>query len=241
MFFKRVTSPTVPQPQNSKSQRPKSPTSDTTTGTAVQEPPRKRTRRNRRKKPKLDSRTPSLGHITAAKPIPDEPDQRSPEPVKPPTDSEAPFILVSKAPKKANATRPQPTKKATLRPVVVLVKVSEGRTYADTLRAVRDTVIDFDSMGTRVTSMKRILKGDLLVGLTKGAKAMAATAVIRDKLAATMPDTVVTRLRHTTEVEIVDLDEITTREEVRAAIVKSMHGDDPPADDQVKVTGLWAT
>lgn len=57
--------------------------------------------------------------------------------------------------------------------------------------------------------------------LTKGSKATATTSVIRDKLTATIVGIVVTMLRHTADVEIMDLDEVTSKDEVLAAILKT--------------------
>lgn len=119
--------------------------------------------------------------------------------------------------------------------------VGDGRTYTDTLRAVREMVIDFEAMGTHVTAMRKTLKGDLLVELTKGAKAIVATSVIRDKLADTITESVVTKLRHTAEVEICDLDEVTTKEEVLTTIRKAIRDDELPSEDEVQITSLWAT
>jgi len=96
-------------------------------------------------------------------------------------------------------------------------------------------------MGTHVTAMRKTLKGDLLVELTKGAKAIAATSLIQNTLANKITGSIVTRLLHTAEVEIVDLDEVTTKEEVLNAILRALHGDESPVNDLVKVTGLWAT
>jgi len=95
---------------------------------------------------------------------------------------EEPYTLVEKATRKPTAPRPQTARRTVQKPAAALVKVATARTYADTLRAVRDTEIDFEAMGTHVTSMRKTIKGDLLVELTKGAKATAATLVIRDKL-----------------------------------------------------------
>jgi len=92
-----------------------------------------------------------------------------------------------------------------------------------------------------VTSIRKTIKGDLLVELTKGSKATAATSVIRDKLAATMVGSMITRLRHTADVEITDLDEVTIKDEVLAAILKILNDDDLSLAEEVKITGLWAT
>lgn len=95
-------------------------------------------------------------------------------------------------------------------------------------------------MGTHVTAIRKTLKGDLLVELTKGTKAVAATLNIQNELLKKLPGTIVTRLRHSAEVEITDLDEVTTKEEVLAAILKAIPGDDLPPEE-VKVNGLLAT
>lgn len=73
--------------------------------------------------------------------------------------------------------------------------------------------------------------------LTKGAKTIAATSVICDKSAGKISKSIATRLRHTSEVKITDLDEVTTKEEILTVICKALHcGDDLSIDDEVKVT-----
>jgi hypothetical protein len=197
-------------------------------------------RRRKTKKSKLDQRTPAGNTPAQAKTAP--PSEATSQPGKTqPEEPEEPFTLVANTRSKPNANRPQTTRKTAVRPAAVLIKVGEGRTYADTLRQVRGTQIDFEGLGTHVTSMRKTLKGDLLVELTKGAKATAATAAIRDKLAESIEGSTVTRLRHTAEIEITDLDEVTTKEEVLAAIIKSAPDDQPLSADDVKITGLWAT
>ncbi|KAF5177136.1 hypothetical protein FRX31_033277, partial [Thalictrum thalictroides] len=192
----------------------------------------KRRQRNKdaKTKNKNDERTPP--HATPAeKPTTSgEPKTIYPEQV------EEPFTVVDRTAKTKIPPRTQTARKTVLRSAAVLVKVPEGRTYADTLRAVRLTDIDFEGMGTHVTSMRKTRNGDLLVELTKGAKATAATSVIRDKLAENISGSVVTRLRHTAEVEITDLDEVATKEEVLAAIHKAILGDDLPSGEEIKIT-----
>jgi len=194
-------------------------------------------RNNAKNKGKKDSRTPT--HIipaekptTLAEPTTCQPE---PEPI------EEPFTVVDRSAKKKTLPRTQTARKTVQRSAAVLVKVSEGRTYADTLREVRQTDIDFEGMGTHVTSMRKTRSGDLLVELTKGAKATAATSVIRDKLAEKMAGSVVTRLRHTADVEIIDLDEVTTKSEVLDAILKALSDEDLLSAEEIKITGLWAT
>lgn len=197
-------------------------------------------RRRKIRKNKSDTRTPKAKPRTQGKEVPltDPAKQQEDRPAEP---EEVPFTLVEKATRKPPVPRPQPPRKIVQRPAALLVKVSEGKTYADTLRAVRGTAIDFEGMGTHVTAIRKTLKGDLLVELTKGAKAIAATSVIRDKLAESMAGSVVTRLRHTAEVEITDLDEVTTKAEVLAAILKALREEDLPSAEDIKITGLWVT
>lgn len=106
--------------------------------------------------------------------------------------AEEPFVLVERPVRIVNAPSTQPIRKANLRPAAVLVKVSGGWSYADTLRAVRATEMDFEAISTHVISMKKTMKGDLLVELTKGAKAIAASSKIRDQLAEAITGSVVT-------------------------------------------------
>ncbi|KAL4085317.1 hypothetical protein QTP88_027176 [Uroleucon formosanum] len=146
------------------------------------------------------------------------------------------FTLVQRLARKSNTPITQLARKARKRPAAVLVKINEGRTYADTLPT--GTNIDFEAMGTHVTSIRKTLKGDLLVELTKGAKATAATSVIRDQFSVNISGSIVTRLRHTAEVEITDLAEVTTKDEVLAATLKTLNDDDLPSAEEVKITGL---
>lgn len=123
------------------------------------------------------------------------------------------------------------------KPAAVLVKVGGGLSYADTLKKVRESEVDFEGLGTRVTSMRKTTSGDLIVELTKSNKSMAAVDVLRDKIVSVIPGSSVKCLRQTAEVEIVDLDEITTKDEVQAAILRSINAEDA----MVSVTGIWKT
>jgi len=201
----------------------------------------KQQQNKKRTKSKLDSRTPARNF----------PPQDTPTPTIAPTalssvereeDKDEPYTLVARPARKSNAPTTRPSISARPRPAAVLVKVPEGRSYADTLRQVRGTEIDLIVLGTHVTSMRKTLKGDLIVELTKVAKATAATSATRDKLAESIEGSTVTRLtRHTAEIEITAFDEVTTREEVLAAILKSAPDGQPLSADEVKKTGLWAT
>lgn len=155
---------------------------------------------------------------------------------------EEPYTLVTRKGKKNDATSLQQgtsnnanqkpsadvgrvARRIRRKPAAVLVKVGGALTYADTLRKVRETEVDFDSLGTKVTSMRKTISGDLIVELTKSNKSLTAVDVLRDKIAAVIPDSSVKCLRQTSEVKIVDLDEVTTKEEVHAALLKSSNAD----------------
>ncbi|KAL4085216.1 hypothetical protein QTP88_027075 [Uroleucon formosanum] len=191
--------------------------------------------RNNKKTRKNDSRTPTNstsapGTLTKVVALAKQPETEPIEQV------EESFTLVQRLARKSNTPITQLARKARKRPAAVLVKINEGRTYADTLPT--GTNIDFEAMGTHVTSIRKTLKGDLLVELTKGSKATAVTSVIRDQFSVNISGSIVTRLRHTAEVEITDLAEVTTKDEVLAATLKTLNDDDLPSAEEVKITGL---
>lgn len=142
-------------------------------------------------------------------------------------------------PGKTIPPEPSSAKKISRKPAAVLVKVGEGSTYADTVRKVRGLDVDFTALGTKVTSMRKTTNGDLIVELTKSKKSLSAADTIREKITEYMPDAQVRCLGQTSAVEILDLDEVTTKEEVHMAILKSVNADNKDTD--VKITGLWST
>lgn len=121
----------------------------------------------------------------------------------------------------------------------VLIKVQGS--YADTLRAVRNADINIDELGAKVAAMRRTQSGDLIVELARGPDAAAATGTLRDKLSAALGGTTVTSLGQMVDVEVADLDGVSTKEEVLAALVEGLYGSETPPRESVTVTGLWAT
>lgn len=145
---------------------------------------------------------------------------------------------------KRGSTHPKPTGETATRrrtrPAAIVVKCGEGRTYSDTVRAVRSTDVNFDELGTHVTAIEKTRSGDLLVELTKGPKAESATASIKQKLAQSIPNAVITQLRTTTELEIVDLDEAATKMEVFLALKRAINGRCGFFIQYgISVTGIW--
>lgn len=132
----------------------------------------------------------------------------------------------------------QAARRESRKPAAVLVKVGPGMSYVDTLRAAQATELDIEQLGTHVTSMTKTLAGDLLVELTRGAKAEAASSVIRDKLADMDR---VTSLGQDFEVEIVDLHDLATKEKILTALSKEIHGEEATSTADIKDTGLWPT
>lgn len=140
---------------------------------------------------------------------------------------------------KATSSSHNTTRKFTRKPAAVLVKVGVDKSYADTVRKIRGLDVDFDALGTRVTSMRKTAGGDLLVELTKSIKSSSAATILRDRIAEKINDTSVRCLGQSVNVEILDLDEVTTREEITEAILKA--ADLGLSDTDIKITGLWST
>lgn len=130
-----------------------------------------------------------------------------------------------------------PAKKTPRKPVTLQVKVGEGQNSTDTIRKIRSTDIDFEALGTKVTGVRTTRNGDVLVELTRSKQSSVAAVNIQKKLFEINPGTNVVCLRQTAEVEVIDLDELTTKEEVAAALLKAIGSD--ANEDMVKVTGLW--
>lgn len=87
--------------------------------------------------------------------------------------------------------------------------------------------------------MRKTKSGDLLVELTKSNTSITAAGEIRKAITASSPENKVVCLGHNTEIEIVDLDAITTKEEVLSALISA--SDIGASEETIKVTGIWAT
>lgn len=86
-----------------------------------------------------------------------------------------------------------------------------------------------------MTSIRKTAAGDLLVELTKSSKSVTAADILKDRIAAFIPDASVKCLRQTSEVEIVELDKMISKEEVHATLLKITNAD----GSAVKVTDIW--
>lgn len=122
------------------------------------------------------------------------------------------------------ATTPKPpqaknaTKRKKPRSEAILIKPSEGKSYADILRAIRGGIKPEDT-DTEVKGVRKTRAGDVLLELgakTKNKEGFATS--VRAALGEAASS--VRSLEPKTSIEVRDLDEFTTEDEVRAAIVK---------------------
>jgi len=126
--------------------------------------------------------------------------------------------------------QPQKTKTLSKKPPAVLIKPSEGKTFADTLRTLRSSGLSAQDIGANVT-MRQTRDGCLLMELAKGAKSGAAAKNIASAISAKLGDSVgkVIQLGVQVEVEILDLDAVSSAAEVLEALRAAIPGDDPAA------------
>lgn len=142
-----------------------------------------------------------------------------------------------------NHTLPKLLKRAP----AVMVKTREGDSYADTVSAVRKSSgINLTDSGAQITAMRKTRDGHLLLELRKGHDSEAAAAKLSQCLSAKLGESVgaIHHMSTTTEVEILDLDAVATREEITTALLDSIKLNNPETKletDVVTITGLWAT
>lgn len=135
------------------------------------------------------------------------------------------------------------------KPPAILVKVTAGSSYADTVCAVRhNSELNLAEMGAQLPGMRKTRDGHLLVELAKGAGSVEAAQKLSSAIATRLRDAVggVSQLRQYIVLEIVDLDSVTTKDEVLTALRVAIPG---PENDHaaiyerqaVQITGLWPT
>ncbi|KAL4150143.1 hypothetical protein QTP88_003977 [Uroleucon formosanum] len=124
-----------------------------------------------------------------------------------------------------------PTKPASVakKPPAILVKPSEGKSFADTVRAVRSCGFNAKDVCASV-SMRETRDGSLLLELPKGAKSSAAAKTIAEALGTKLGDSVgrVSQLGVQVEIEVLDLDAVSSAAEVLEALRASVPGGDDP-------------
>jgi hypothetical protein len=153
---------------------------------------------------------------------------------------------------KRRRRRPQPkpapprlrSKSRASRPPAVLIKVADGGSFDETLKAVRGAV-DPEEMGIAIQKVAKTQAGHLLVemkggpGATNGA--VALTKVIKEKAGECTGGVV--HLGTTVEVEITDIDPCAVEEEVMMAleaVIAPTEGRSSGAGGtEVTLTGFW--
>jgi len=145
----------------------------------------------------------------------------------------------------AAAAPPKPPVKPN-RPPAILVRPAEGKTYTDTVRSVRACGLSASDIGANVT-MRETRDGSLLLELAKGAKSASAAKTIYSAISTQLGDSVgkVSQLGVQTEVEILDLDAVSTAAEVLEALRSAIPGQDDPAAqadrDSIGDVHIWPT
>lgn len=118
-------------------------------------------------------------------------------------------------PKKEEERRPR------VKPDAVLIKTKQdGPSYADMLRKVKQGA-DAQEVGSKVSKIRKTNDGHILIELQKGTDAEAVKAAIEGIV---KDDGDIRRLSTNTTLEVHDIDDVTTAEDVKNAIVK-MIGD----------------
>lgn len=130
------------------------------------------------------------------------------------------------------------------KPPAVLVQTADGKSFEDTLKAVKEAV-DPSTLGVGVKRICRTQGGHLLVELVGGAKAAGDAATLAKAVRDTAAGLTgrVVPLGALLEVEVVGLDPCVEKEEVKTALDTAMEryaaADVAALKAQVEVTGLW--
>jgi len=116
------------------------------------------------------------------------------------------------------------------KPPAILVKPRDGKSFADTVRLVHSCGLTAQELGSSV-SMRETRDGSLLLELPKGAKSAAATKAIAEALGNKLGDSVgsVSQLGVQVEVEVLDLDAVSTAAEFLEALLAAIPGDNESA------------
>lgn len=116
-----------------------------------------------------------------------------------------------------------PNKPPRARPLAVIVKTGEEQ-FPELLRAVRNKV-DPAVTGTAIARMRKTLNGNLLIEINGGAE--SATTVKQEVERSLGPEASVRMTDNMTSIEVRDLDEVTTKEEVleAALALDGSHGE----------------
>lgn len=165
-------------------------------------------------------------------------------------DVEDGFRTVTRRPRKKRTTagpsqRPMDAAKRMEKPPAVMVKALPGKSYAETVAAVKSAVNPAD-LGAEVRRIRRSAEGHTIVEFGKTDGAHEAAGRLRDALAKKTGEEVgpVLQMGNLMEAEIVDVDPTATKEEVIAALRDAAARSDKLTAGTVataEITGLWPT
>ncbi|KAL4082663.1 hypothetical protein QTP88_029724 [Uroleucon formosanum] len=116
------------------------------------------------------------------------------------------------------------------KPPAILIKPSDGRSFDDTVRSVRACGLTAQELGASV-SMRKTRDGSLLLELPKGAKSASTAKSIAEALGSKLGDSVgkVSQLSVQVQVEVLDLDAVSTAADVLEALRAAIPGENDPA------------
>jgi len=126
-------------------------------------------------------------------------------------------------------SQPLPSASSSKAPAI-LVRRAVGKSFADTVRAVRNCGLTAQDLGASI-KMRETRDGELLLELPKGAKSSSTAKTIAVALGDKLGDSVgkVSPLGVQVEIEILDLDAVSSAAEVLHALRAAIPGDDPAA------------
>lgn len=128
------------------------------------------------------------------------------------------------------------------KPPAVMVKVKQGKTYADTVMAVRKfSGVNVESLGATIKGIRRTTNGHVLLEFDKGAKAEEASKKVRGSCSLGSQNRLVTFPLKELYIEVIDIDAGADREEVEQGLTKTIDELYLGVVERVKITGLWPT
>lgn len=132
------------------------------------------------------------------------------------------------------------------KPPAILIQNAAGKSYRDTILAVRNCGLTREEIGTSVT-MRQTRDGCLLLELPKGSSSTKAAKKIASAMSSKLGDTVgkVVQLGVQVEVEVLDIDAAATASEVLEALRNAIPGQADPSvmidRDVVSDVRIWGT
>ncbi|CAB0044085.1 unnamed protein product, partial [Trichogramma brassicae] len=117
--------------------------------------------------------------------------------------------------------KPRPAqRKVHHRPDAIVIKAKDASTYAEILRTLKSEPTLQQSVGSSVQNIRRSAAGPLVLQLRKNVENASTLGVELDKVLG--DKATASALQHTTMIEIRDLDECTTKDEIAEALSTSL-------------------